>query len=114
MDSALSIDPGQPKHAAQAYQDRHFLPPVDFLFQEISLYTPVTECVEQLACMDCAGSSGSIHCAETITLNFSWNGSLYLLSRSLNIFAYMACGQIRLLHMCCTWEIERGLSVDKT
>ena len=32
-------DPDQPKHAAQAYLDWHFLPPVDFLFQESFLYT---------------------------------------------------------------------------
>ena len=31
---ALSIDPGQPKNAVQANPVRHFLPPVDFLFQE--------------------------------------------------------------------------------
>ena len=48
VDSALSIDPYQPKHATQAYPDRHFSPPVDFLFQESLLYTsipPKTECV---------------------------------------------------------------------
>ena len=33
VDSALSIDPDQPKHAAQVYPGRHFSPPVDFLFQ---------------------------------------------------------------------------------
>ena len=27
--------PDQPKHAAQAYPDRHFSPPVYFLFQEL-------------------------------------------------------------------------------
>ena len=46
MDSAKSIDPDQPKHAMQAYSDRHCSPPVDFLFQESLLYTPVPlECV---------------------------------------------------------------------
>ena len=39
VDSALSIDPDQPKHAAQDNPDRHFLPPVDCLFQESLLYT---------------------------------------------------------------------------
>ena len=28
-------------HAAQAYPDKHFSPPVDFLFQESLLYTSV-------------------------------------------------------------------------
>ena len=42
MDSALSIDPDLPKHAAQAYPDRHCSPPVDFLFQESLLYTSIT------------------------------------------------------------------------
>ena len=32
-------------NAAQAYSDRHFSPPVDFLFQESLLYTPETEYV---------------------------------------------------------------------
>ena len=50
VESALSIDPDQPKHATQANpeRDRHFSPPVDFLFQESLLYTsipPETECV---------------------------------------------------------------------
>ena len=34
--NALSIDPDQTKHVAQAYRGRHFSPPVDFLFQESS------------------------------------------------------------------------------
>ena len=41
VDSALSIDPDQPKHATQAYPDRHFSAPVDFLFQELLLYTSI-------------------------------------------------------------------------
>ena len=41
VDSAWSIDPDQPKHAAQANPDRHFSPPVDFLFQESLLYTSI-------------------------------------------------------------------------
>ena len=32
----------RPKHAAQAYPDRHFSPAVDFLFQESLLYTSIT------------------------------------------------------------------------
>ena len=32
-------------------------------------------CRPGLACADCAGRSGSIHYAESITLVFSWNGS---------------------------------------
>ena len=44
-----SIDPDQPKHAAQDYPDIHFSPPVDFLFQEwiiiIYLYPSETEWV---------------------------------------------------------------------
>ena len=39
VDSAKSIDPDQPKHAAQAYPERHFSPPVDFLFLESLLHT---------------------------------------------------------------------------
>ena len=39
MDSASSIDPDQPKHAVQAYPERHFSPPVDILFQESLLNT---------------------------------------------------------------------------
>ena len=31
----------QLKHAAQAYRDRHFSPPVNFLFQESLLYTSI-------------------------------------------------------------------------
>ena len=31
--------PDHPKHAAQAYPDKHFSPAVDFLFQESLLYT---------------------------------------------------------------------------
>ena len=41
VDYALSIDPGQPKHAAQAYPDRHFSTPVDYLFNESLLYTSI-------------------------------------------------------------------------
>ena len=33
VDSALNIDPDQPKHAAQVIPGRHFSRPVDFLFQ---------------------------------------------------------------------------------
>ena len=36
-----SIDPDQPKHAAQAYPYGHFSLPVDFLFQESLLYTSI-------------------------------------------------------------------------
>ena len=39
VDSSKSIDPAQPKHAAQAYPFRHFSDPVDVLFQESLLYT---------------------------------------------------------------------------
>ena len=39
--SALSIDPDQSKHAAQAYPVRHFSPPVYFLFQELLLFTSI-------------------------------------------------------------------------
>ena len=39
VDSALSIDPDQPKHAVQAYPDIHFSPPLDFLFHESIIYT---------------------------------------------------------------------------
>ena len=39
VDSALSIDPDQHKHAAQAYPGRHFSPPVDFLLKESLLHT---------------------------------------------------------------------------
>ena len=42
MDSALSIDPDQPKHVTQANPDRHCSPPVDFLFQEALLYTSIS------------------------------------------------------------------------
>ena len=41
VDSAYSIDPDQPKHAAQANPDIHCSPPVDFLFQESLLYTSI-------------------------------------------------------------------------
>ena len=41
MDTAYSIDPDQPKHATQAYPDRHVSPPVDFLFQKSLLYTSI-------------------------------------------------------------------------
>ena len=40
MDSASSIDPDQPKHAALTNPGRRFSPPVDFLFQESLLYPP--------------------------------------------------------------------------
>ena len=39
MESAYSIDPDQPKHTAQANPDRHYSPPVDFLFRESLHYT---------------------------------------------------------------------------
>ena len=39
VDSALNIEPDQPRHAAQAIPDRHFSPYVEFLFQESLLYT---------------------------------------------------------------------------
>ena len=42
VDSALSIDPDQPKHAAQAYPVGHFSPHVDFLFQESLLYISIS------------------------------------------------------------------------
>ena len=35
------FDPDQPKHASQAYHDRHSSPPVAFLFQESLLYTSI-------------------------------------------------------------------------
>ena len=34
VDFAISIDPDQPKHAVLSNPDRHFSPPVNFLFQE--------------------------------------------------------------------------------
>ena len=37
-----SVDPDQPKHAAQANPDRHCSPPVDFLFQETLLYNSIS------------------------------------------------------------------------
>ena len=37
----LSIDPDQPKHAAQANSSRHFSPPVNFLFHESLLNTSI-------------------------------------------------------------------------
>ena len=36
-----SIEPDQPKHAAQANPDRHFSSPVDFMYQEPLLYTSI-------------------------------------------------------------------------
>ena len=36
-----NIDPDQSKHATKAYPDRHFSPPVDFLFRESLLYTSI-------------------------------------------------------------------------
>ena len=39
LDNACIIDLDQPKHAAQAYSNIHCLPPVDFLLQELLLYT---------------------------------------------------------------------------
>ena len=41
VDTALSIDPDQPEHAAQANPDRHFSPTLDFLFRESLLYTSI-------------------------------------------------------------------------
>ena len=41
VDSALSIDLDQPKHAAQGNPDRHFSPAVDFLFQESLQYISI-------------------------------------------------------------------------
>ena len=41
VDYVYSIDPDQPRHAAQANLYRHFSPPVDFLFQESLLCTPI-------------------------------------------------------------------------
>ena len=41
VDSALSIDPDQPKNAAQANPDRHISVPVDCLFQESLRYTSI-------------------------------------------------------------------------
>ena len=41
MASAYCIDPDQPKHAAQAFPDRHFSAAVDFLFQESLIYTSI-------------------------------------------------------------------------
>ena len=35
------MDPDQPKHAAEANPNRHFSPPVYFLFQETLLYTSI-------------------------------------------------------------------------
>ena len=46
VDSASSIDQDQPKHAAQAYQDRHFSPSVDVSgIITLYLYPPETECI---------------------------------------------------------------------
>ena len=44
MHSALSIDPDQPKHAAQANPDRHFSPPFSGIIT-LYLFSPKTECV---------------------------------------------------------------------
>ena len=58
VDSTLSIDPDQPKHAAQANPDRLFSPPVDFLFQKslLSKSFPLRRNVSaELACADCTG-----------------------------------------------------------
>ena len=41
VSSALSIDPAQPKHAAQANPEIHCSSRVDFLFQESLLYTSI-------------------------------------------------------------------------
>ena len=45
VDSALSINQEEPKHAMQVNPGRYFLPPVDFLFQESLIYTPEMRCV---------------------------------------------------------------------
>ena len=45
VNSAYSIDSDQPRHAAQAYMDRHFSPPVDYLFHESLLYTSIALCI---------------------------------------------------------------------
>ena len=58
VDSAQSIDPDQPKHATQAYPDRHFSPPVDFLFQESLLYTSIPLRRDVSAGSVCADSAG--------------------------------------------------------
>ena len=42
IDSALSIDPDQPKHAAQANPDRHLSPPADVLYQESLFFTALS------------------------------------------------------------------------
>ena len=72
-----SNDPDQPKHAAQAYPERHFSPTVDFLFQESLLYASIPRdgmCRPGSVCADCAAWSGSIHYAEAIMLVFSRDG----------------------------------------
>ena len=64
--------PDQPKHAAQAYTDRHFSPPVDFILCVRSNYSiPLSPwdrmCRSRLAC------------AESIMLVLSWDCSyLYI------------------------------------
>ena len=55
VDYAFSIDPDQHKHAAQANLDKHFSPPVDFLFQESLLYSLYLYPRETEIVADCAG-----------------------------------------------------------
>ena len=78
--SAKSIDPDQPKHAAQVNPDILFI----YCFR-ITYSTPLSSwdgiCQSGLACTDCTGRSGSIHYAEFIMLVYSWNGSIVLLDR---------------------------------
>ena len=74
----------QPKHAAQAYPDRHFSPPVDFLFQESLLYTSIPWDGRCRSGSVCAGWSGSIHYADAIMLVFSLYGSFVVRGKWLN------------------------------
>ena len=37
----VKFRPDQPKHAVQAFPKRHYSPPVDFLFQELLIYTSI-------------------------------------------------------------------------
>ena len=69
-----NVDPDQPKHAAQTNPDRHFLPPVDFLFQESLLYTSIPLRRNVSARISLRGQRRliwSIHYAESIMLVFS-------------------------------------------
>ena len=84
VDSALSFDPDQPKHAAQAYPDRHFSPSVDFLFEESLLYTSIPlrrEVSVWISLRVLRRLIWKIYYAEAILLVFSRDGSFVLIAR---------------------------------